>query len=1097
MIRVLSIIALILYGCNNSSPPLFEVIRGKDAGIEFINKIDEREGYDMIDYYYVYNGGGVGSGDFNNDGLIDLYFSGNLTSSKLYLNKGNLTFEDVTDISGTQTTGWASGVTVVDINNDGWSDIYVSRAGTHEEKLRKNLLFINKGLSDKGIPKFEEKALDYGIADSRHTTQSVFFDFDKDGDLDLFLLNHTTAYRRPNNITGIVSDGTGAANDALYRNDGSDSLTTGGIKFTEITIEAGILFDGMGLGVAINDFNMDGWDDIYVSNDFISHDFLYINKGDGTFEESGEKYFKHFSHFGMGNDAADINNDGLIDLVVADMLPNEHKRRSKMAGPMAFKQYMMTLQAGYQPQFMRNTLQLNNGSGHGIKFSEIGQLAGISSTDWSWSPLLADFDQDGLRDLFISNGYKRFVTDMDFVAYGIVNGSKPIKNTTESTARAGSKLLPGIGIHNFIFKNNGDLTFKDVSNDWGFEDAGYSHGAVYSDLDNDGDLDIVVSNVDDFPTIYKNNSEALLNHNYYTMVLEGSQNLGSKIWIYTDTITQYSYTQNVRGYQSSVDPRIFFGLGNYDIIDSLKIQWPDGRWQVMYDIKANKQDTITYSPNAFNSGVKPVLSSTLLEEVGKELNLSYQHRESSFGDFDHIPLLTKRLSDEGPAMTVGDINQDGLEDLFVGSSQGQLSFFFLQGENGNFSQGIPLQGSEKFEEVDAVFIDYDGDQDKDLYIVRGSSEYFQSEYLEDILLINDGRGNFSSGVDKIPSLPMIGSCVRVGDYDNDGLNDLFVGGRVLNQQYPMPASSRLFRNTGTGFTDVTKRVAPDLLEIGMVTDMLWTDINSDGLPDMILVGDFMPVTVLLNDGNGFHPSFGDQLKDTHGWWYTIAEGDFDNDGDFDYILGNHGLNSKYVAEVDQPIQLYAKDFDRNGQIDPIITHYLNGKERLVNSRDQFLNQLPATRRIFTTYEAFAQVSVEDLFSKSDYKDMLVLKAQVMGSCIMENKGGKGFNIRFLPNEVQLAPLQDVLVDDLNHDGNLDILVIGNDFGFEVVSGQHDAFFGKVLLGDGNGNFNTIQESESGFIIEGDGRRIKKILVDNQVIYLTVENNGYLKAFRSH
>ncbi|MFS4457403.1 VCBS repeat-containing protein [Maribacter sp. 2304DJ31-5] len=1086
-------IVLLFISCAEKKITLFEEKEPYESGIRFTNKVEEKPGFDLTSYYYVYNGGGVAIGDVNNDGLDDIYFTGNMVSSALYLNKGNLKFEDITSKSGTATTNWSSGATMVDINGDSLLDIYVSKAGNHTSQERENLLFINQGVDEEGIPLFKELAEQYGVNDDGYTTHAAFFDYDKDGDLDLYLLNHSMSDRIPDRIRPMITDGSGSSNDQLYQNNGNGN-------FIKVTEQAGIVYEGMGLGLAISDINQDGWDDVYVSNDFISHDYLYINNQDGTFTESGDKYFKHFSHFGMGNDIADINNDGKMEIIVADMLPYENWRRHKMVGDIGYTKFKLALEKGYRPQYMRNTLQLNNGPNTegAISFSEIGQFSGIHTTDWSWAPLLADYDNDGYRDLFITNGYKRFLTDMDFIAYGIVD-KEPNPIDSDSAVIALSHRLQNIKLHNFIFKNKGDLTFEDKSENWGFTNPSLSNGAAYSDLDNDGDLDLAINNLDAPANIYENKSDQLFKNHYLRITLKGPDNnasgLGAEIRIYYDGMMQSHYQQHVRGFQSSIDQKLHFGLGNSEKIDSVIVNWPDGMVSKSTMVDAD-QILVVNHKNA-NKNIELSTKNTPPNTCLNKVDLvDHTHHEPDYLDFNRDFLIPQKLSEQGPRLAAGDINNDGLDDFFVGGNGDEPGSIYLQKQNGSFYKQSTLEKPIPSEDIEATFFDADNDGDLDIYVVSGSNEYQHKENYLDRLYFNDGKGNFTLTSGHLPDIPFSGSCVMASDFDRDGDLDLFIGARVHPTEYPKPVTSLLLVNNAGYFSNYDFKNSRGLIALGMVTDAVWTDFNNDDYPDLVVVGEYMPVTFFENKkGTLVDVTHESGTKNLSGWWNSISSADFDNDGDMDFIVGNLGLNSSYKASLEEPITLYANDFDSNGKIDPLISHYLEGEEHLVHNRDQFVNQIRKGKNIFPTYDSYAHMKVSQLFTEKDLKEMLVLQANCLQSMYIENIGNNKFKAVPLPKEAQWAPIMDLLADDVNNDGLTDVLLVGNNYGIEPVAGRHDAFTGLLMLGKGDGNFDPLSIQESGFYVDGDARSIVKLKSKLGTTYMVSQNSASIKTFQ--
>lgn len=1084
---------IVFLSCQPKQETLFSLLPSSQTGVKFQNTIKENEDFNLIDYYYVYNGGGVAIGDINNDGLLDLFFTGNQVPDKLYLNKGNsdgsLRFEDITEKSGILAGGWSTGVTMADVNADGLLDIYVCKSGNYPAEKRKNQLYLNKGNLH-----FEETANQTGIADTTFTNQAAFFDFDKDGDLDLFLITSTNLVRNPNKLVPPVSDGTRLSADKLYRNDNG--------KFTDISKQAGIVHDGMSLGLSIADFNGDGWEDILVGNDFLSNDLLYLNNQNGTFKESAKEAFGHHSQFTMGTDAADFNNDGHIDLMTVDMLPADNEQRKKMAGPANFQQFQMARQLGYHPQYMRNMLQLNVGEGKkndGIKdvhFSEIGQFAGVYSTDWSWSPLFADFDNDGQKDLFITNGYLRDITDLDFVAYNseMAQGGASLMEINNRMKSEAVKMKT-LKKDNFIYRNNGDLTFINKAKTWFGDLPSLSNGSAYGDLDNDGDLDLVVNNINQEAFILQNNTTG---KNFLNVSLKGKngnlQGLGSEVTIYTGNELQKIHHTLTRGYQSSSDQVMHFGLHLRKQIDSLQIIWPDGKSQTLKRLAINQFLTLNYN-NAKYSIATSKLSDPILQEVSQEIGIDAVHEEEPYMDYNQEPMLMHKLSQQGPKIAVGDVNGDGLEDFFVGGSYHHQGKFFIQTAAGKFLQKpFNTTQKEKDEEDTGVLLaDLDGDKDLDLYLVSGSNEYFDgSEYYQDRMYINDGKGNFSLAVNALPVIRRSGSCVVAVDFDKDGDLDLFRGGRLRPLGYPKAGESCILRNENGHFSDVTDSVAPGLRSIGMITDAVWTDIDNDSWPDLMIVGEFMPLTLYKNIHGKLAKT--NAFPESNGLWNCVKAADFDHDGDMDFVVGNVGLNSRYHFSKKEPLSIYSADLDGNGRYDAIPSYYLNGTEYPVPSRDELTRQIPLFKKRFQSYALYAKIKMDELLTSDQRKSVVITRAYKQESVYIENKGAGNFVIKSLPQAAQLSVIQDILIDDVDKDGQLDILLVGNDFSTEPIVGQYDASYGTLLKGNGKGGFQTVNLDKSGFFADGDCRSIKKIS-GKKNCYIVSRNGSGILVFR--
>jgi len=1102
-------LSLFFLGCKHKPETLFELLPADETGIDFVNTIEETDSFNILTYEYIYNGGGVGVADFNNDGKQDIFFTGNQVGNKLYINEGDFKFKDITEEANVNVQGrWNSGVAIVDINNDGWKDIYICATMKTDSLDRRNMLFINNGLNENGLPTFSEKAADYNLDDMGFSVNAAFFDYDRDGDLDVYILTNEKLTNYPTNYRPKIVDGSSPNNDRLYRNNGDGT-------FLNVSNETGITIEGFGLGLAISDFNKDGWPDIYVSNDYLSNDILYINQKDGTFKNRISDYIGHQSQFSMGNDAADINNDGMPEIITLDMLPEISSRKKTTIGNKTYQNYINNKEFGYEFQYVRNMLHLNNGLDKEIKFSEVGQLSGVYQTEWSWSPLFADFDNDGNKDLFITNGFPRDITDKDFALF---------RADKENIAGARYLLdsIPIVKISNYAYKNDGDLMFRDVTKSWGLDNPSFSNGAAFADFDNDGDLDYVVNNINEVALVYRNTLDPLAikpdkaKSNFLRVNLTGSGSnnlgIGSKVTLYYDNgKMQYNEQSIYRGFLSTVESISHFGVGASARIDSVLVEWPDGRVQTVKNVGANQVLLIDYKSSIINRSVLHTAESrsVLFKEVSKETGVLFKHAEADKIDFNLQRTMPHKFSQSGPGICVGDINNDGLEDLIVGGSSNYRFVSFLQKADGTFTQmkdksSTAIDGkdeSKREEDEGLLLFDADNDSDLDLYIVSGSLEDTDIAVFQDRLFKNDGKGNFTLDRAALPEITASGSCVRATDFDADGDLDLFVGGRVVPASYPLAAKSYILRNTGGTFIDATNDLCPELRATGMVTDAIWSDFDTDGKVDLILVGEFMPFTFFKNEGGKFSklPSTG--IEQFVGWWNSISSGDFDKDGDIDYIGGNLGLNNNYQVSEKYPISVYAKDFDGNGSIDPILACYMRESmtsdvKKLfpVHFWDEINSQSTKFRRSYSSYKKYGEATLETLFTKVDLEGALILTANHMASSYVENRGAGKFQLRVLPTSVQFGPVNGMVSKDVNGDGNLDVVMIGNDYGNEVFAGRYDGFTGMVLEGDGKGFFKDIGSAKSGFYVSGDAKALANIITKNGQLLIATQNKDSLKVF---
>jgi hypothetical protein len=1100
-IRLLAIAMLgfLLITCSRQEEKtLFQLLSSSDTGITFNNRLTETDSFNVLSFEYIYNGAGVGVGDVNNDGLTDIFFAGNMVPSTLYLNKGNFEFDDISESASIKTNVWCTGVSMVDINQDGLLDVYISTIQPHASKAAvPNLLYLNKGVNQEGIPVFEEVAAKVGLADSSYATQAAFLDYDLDGDLDMYMLTNALESYNRNQIMGLRNDGTGKSVDKFYRNEG---VVNGLPVFKDISREVGVQAEGWGLGIVVNDINRDGYPDLYIANDFMSNDHLYINTGDGKFVNNIGAMLKHQEQNGMGIDIADINNDALNDIVVLDMLPDDNLRQKTMFSTVGYDRFRLFREKGYEYQYIRNVLQLNNGNN---SFSDIGYLSGIYATDWSWSSLFADFDNDGYRDLFVGNGYRKDVTDQDFIAYGKELAMFSTDRNRMKHIREEVEKLPGVRKPNFLFRNNGDLTFTDKAKAWGLDQPSYSNGAAYADLDNDGDLDLVTNNINDEAFVYRNDlitDKAKSDYHYLRIKLQGEKgNLagyGTTITLYANGAVHYAEHQTIRGYKSTVENIEHIGLGKVPSgkVDSIKITWAGGKRQILRNVPVNQVITVKQRDAVATREQRAPLV-TIVTESHKAVGIHYQHREDEFVDFlEGQFLLPHKHSQDGPGITVGDVDGDGLDDFILGGSAGKRAKIYLQQQNGSFkTDSLQVKVAE---DVGILLFDADNDGDEDLYCVSGSSEFKHDKVnYQDRFYRNSGKGKFVYEANALPELTSSGSCVVANDFDRDGDLDLFVGGRVVPMRYPETPDSYLLVNTGDGkFENKTSIFSSELGNVGMVTSAIWSDVNNDDWTDLIVVGEWMPITFFINEkGKSFTPV---TLQNSAGWWNSISGGDFDNDGDIDYIAGNLGRNSIYKASVEEPVTVYAKDFDNNGSVDPIHCRYIQGKEYPVHPREALTGQIPGLRGVATRYSLYGGMGIRDLFSNEKLQNAMVLKSTMLSSVYIQNNGSHKFEVKPLPSEAQFTPMFGTLITDLDEDGNLDILSVGNSYACEVLSGYYDAGIGNYLRGDGKGNFKAVPVTQSGFFVDGDAKAIARLIsTEGRELFLVTQNRDSLKVFR--
>ena len=1114
---LLLLLSTTLFSCKKHT--LFEQISSSHSGIHFNNQIIENDSINPLDVTNIYNGGGVGVGDFNNDGLQDIYFTGNMVSNKLYLNKGDFKFEDVTDKAGVGGIGrWGRGVSVVDINNDGLMDIYVCNTIYPDSTRRRNLLYVNQGGDKDGVPHFKEMAKEYGLDLTALSTMASFFDYDNDGDLDMYLTVNSASSSYNPNLFGPRNQTQEHSRGKLFRNDWDEKLHHA--VFYNVSDKTGISFDGFGHGATTVDINNDGWKDIYVSDDFVSENILYINNHDGTFTNRTKEYFKHTSYNAMGQDIVDINNDGLPDVIELDMNPEDNYRKKMILGPNSYQTFQFFDGFGTQYQYVRNTLQVNQGPRLGQQgrigspaFSEVGFLSGVSQTDWSWTPLVVDFNNDGFRDIVVTNGFPKDVSDRDFItyrheAYALTSKQKILDQ------------IPQVKIHNYAFENRGDLTFKDVSKDWGVNIPTFSNGAVYADLDNDGAMDMIVNNVNDEALVYRNTSRDDKKNIDKVHFLQisfkgGKQNisgLGAMADIYYDHGKHQVYENDpYRGYLSSVEAMAHFGVGKVTMVDSAVIRWPGGKKQKLVNVKADQKIKVNIADANINyTDFHPEIDAqALFKEVTDSLGIRFKDNTKDFVDFNIQKLLPHKLSEYSPALAAGDVDGDGLDDLIIGGNSFHPGQLFLQLPNGKFRQRDLLAVNDQTritKDAGLLLFDANGDGKPDLYVASGGYESApNTPSYQDRLYINDGKGNFTLANEAIPTNFTSKLCVRACDFNKDGKIDLFISGRVEPWSYPKPVSSIILRNDSKDgkvkFTDVTAEVAPALKNIGMVCDALFTDFDNDGWPDLIMAGEWMPVTFLKNQhGKYVNVTNNTGVSDKLGWWNSVVAGDFRHTGRTDYIVGNTGQNTLFQPSDQYPVYITAKNFDNSGfsAIPSLFLPDQSGekKEFPVQGRDDILKQMISLKKKFTNYKSYATATMDEVLSSEQRQGALRLKANMLKSCYLRNDGNGRFTLIPLPIEAQVSVLNGMQTGDFDGDGSLDVVINGNDYGTDVSIGRYDALNGLMLKGDGRGNFKPLNILQSGIYIPGNGKALVQMRSKNGDLLLAAsQNKDSLKVFK--
>jgi hypothetical protein len=1087
------LLTLVLCGCGDgnskSGTKLFELLDMAHTNIHFNNKLTYNNEFNIYTYRNFYNGGGVALGDINNDGLIDVFMVGNTEPSKLYLNKGDFRFEDITGKAGIGKVGkWSTGVTMADVNGDGLLDIYVCNSGDVKGDHKQNELYINQGNL-----KFKESAVAYGIGVNGYSTHAVFFDYDHDSDLDLFILSNSFkaigTFNIQNNERN-MRDPLGG--QKLFRNDGG--------HFKDVSAEAGIFGSviGFGLGVSVGDVDHDGWDDIYVSNDFFERDYLYINNKNGTFKESLEDQMHSISNASMGADLADINNDARPDIFVTDMLPESETRLKTNTTYENWDKYQMDLKYGYYNQFTRNTLQLNNGNG---TFSEIGRLAGVHATDWSWGALITDMDNDGFKDIFVANGIYQDLTNGDYIQY---LSNREVMATLIKDKSINYKklidLMPSEAVPNYAYHNNGDLTFSNKAGDWGLDQPGFSNGSAYGDLDNDGALDLVVNNVNMPAFVYRNNSRKLHPENkYLKVVLQGEGNnrfgTGTRVTVYYNHTLSYQEQMPARGFESSVDNRLNFGLGKTSLIDSVLVKWPDGKQKLLKAVQPNQTITVKQSESAHPLKTKAApAAKTMFAQSADNYGIGFKHTENEYADFDREKLIFQMHSTDGPRMAAGDVNGDKLQDFYICGAKDQPGALYIQTAGGRFkkSNEALLDKDKGSEDTDCLFFDADGDGDQDLYVCSGGSEFSaNSTELISRLYLNDGHGRYSRSPQVLPSFQFeSSSCVAAADVDGDGDQDLFVGVRLKPGNWGYACKSYILANNGKGiFSDVTDKVAPALNQAGMVTDGKWFDYDRDGRPDLAICGEYMPIRIFHNQGGRLNEiTAAAGLSKSSGWWNRLQVADVNGDGYPDLVAGNHGLNSRFKASAEKPVSLYTGDFSGTGAIEQIVCTYNGDKQYPMVLRHDLMGELPLLKKKYLRYEQYKEQTMEDIFGAELLKTVTKTDAYEMRSSVVLNSGKGRFQLQPLPVEAQFSTVFGLVVNDLDGDGKADILLGGNFYESKPEAGIYDASYGLLLKGDGRGGFRAVSPQQSGVLIKGAVRDIMQIGAGNKTLLVFAKNN---------
>jgi len=1097
-----------LMSCQeDTSLGLFSLVDSAHSGIEFSNNIITNDSLNILENEYVYNGAGVAIADINNDGLEDLFFAGNQVDNRLYLNRGEMKFEDITSIAGIfkpKQQYWSSGVNIIDINHDGLKDVYICNTMSADASYRANLLYVNQGIDSKGNPSFKELAKDYGVDSDTYSSHAQFFDHDNDGDLDLFIGVNQIYNNNPNQYADPIIGEEAISRDRLYLNEWNEEL--GHPVFKDISQQAGIMHNGYSHSSLIHDFNGDGWQDIYVANDYVSNDLVFINNQDGTYDNKANEIFKHFSLSAMGSDMGDINNDGLTDLIVTEMQPFYNKRKKLFHGESSYTTEILRKQYNHEIQYTRNTLQLNLGNNPSTDlpiYGDIGIMAGVQETDWSWATMFADFDNDGWQDVFIANGFPKDVTDRDFSEFRAY-ASRLVTN--EKLIEA----IPEVKTPNFIFKNGGDLSFSDVSEEWGVKIPSFTNGAAYADLDNDGDLDIITNNIDDQAFLFENKN-ALTQSNYIRIKLNGKEKnpaaIGASVEIFSDSIKQRRTVLSGRAYLSQSEHSLHFGLGDIARVDSVVVTWPGNQRQLIDDIEINEMVEIAYDAESVNNYLPKKQYAYNFKEVSSNIGLQHLDLDQDYIDFNIQRTIPHKLSQYGPALATGDINGDALDDLFVGGGYQQDETWFTQNPNGTFTKkSVSYKTDEKKEEdLGSLLFDADADGDLDLYIVRGSGQFPDQHVLyQDVLLLNDGQGNFKRDSGAIPDIRSSGSCVKAADYDQDGDLDLFVGSRVKPGSYPDVGRCYLLKNeTSDGQVKFVDSTPEDLKYPGLVSDAIWTDINNDSWPDLVVASEWSPIQIYINEeGTMQSITMTSGLEEYKGWWNSLAAIDLDNDGDIDLVAGNYGDNTYFKCSSEEPIRIYGKDFDNNGSIDPLIScmwvDSLGQKhEYPYHPYMDMGKQVVSMRKKFANYGEYGEASMSKILEDENLEDAILKSANWMKSSWIENLGGGKFEMHALPLESQLAPVYGIQTLDFDGNGYMDIILVGNDHGMEVQQGRADASVGLVMRNQSSGDFIPLSLDESNFFVGGDSRSLAGINISNKKIFLIAsQNKDSLRVFEN-